>query len=50
LTGGCDAASEPDAFIDDLEGFLTASPGPQNESGSILDEFADGFRFEALAK
>jgi hypothetical protein len=37
-------------FFEDLEGFLTASPGPQNESGSIFVEPADGFRFDALAK
>jgi hypothetical protein len=37
-------------FLEDLEGFFTDSPGPQNESGSICGAPAGGWRFEALAK
>jgi hypothetical protein len=37
-------------FLDSLGDFRTASPGAQNESGSISEADPEGFKLEALAK
>jgi hypothetical protein len=51
-SGLADAFEEAafEGFLDAFGDFWTASPGAQNESGSISEAAPEGFKFAALAK